>query len=516
MVWLKRGAIPVFAAGTVACVLLATHWLIRSTPRYPTAAATEIIPAGSEDRPFAEPATYYNDSPAPTDGVRLAAATGLETFDQKHTADGLSRAEPPHRPLPLPPSTSGAPLSPSGPVVPVPIDPPASKPRTDDRLPCSVPNSSSTGRGALDIELPDSSRDERDAWHEIMKDLPANDRRELLRLRKQLGRLGRPLFGNRGLSTEPLLLSPAPGGGERREPPTPPVPEPEPPLLVRSVETERVIRESLAAIEEARHVVVHNIANAQTAGFKRRLILFEAAQGRPQAPFSTADVSGLIPLNSSADRGVRLGFPKVDWTPGKLSRTGRSLDLAIEGDGFLQFIEPRTGRTCYSRSGRLTTNAAGQIVLQTSRGEWPLEPMLQVPKETATLEVSADGLVRGFDSAGGSSNQLGSIPTSCFGSNEALIPVDGSLFVARNARAPNLGMPGNSGHGRIRQGYLEESNVDVKQELEELERLTGQVEALKQALRLVQSPEPAANSTPPGNRPLRADRSTPAERESVR
>jgi flagellar basal body rod protein FlgG len=67
-----------------------------------------------------------------------------------------------------------------------------------------------------------------------------------------------------------------------------------------------------------------------------------------------------------------------------------------------------------------------------------------------------------------------------------LIPSDGTSFIAPDGASLDVKSPGFSGHGFLRQGCLEESNVDVKHEFEDLARLSAQLQTLEQAARLLQ------------------------------
>jgi flagellar basal-body rod protein FlgG len=191
-------------------------------------------------------------------------------------------------------------------------------------------------------------------------------------------------------------------------------------------------------------------------------------------------------------------------TPGKLRRTGRSLDLAIDGEGFFQLSDPDGKRTRYTRCGRFTTNAAGQIVLRTSHGDWLLEPSLTITPGTAEIEISTDGHVGVWDASSGSLLQVGVIQTAAFKSLDSLEALEGTIFAVPDAMkaAIDFAIPGLAGHGRLRPGYLEESNVDLSQEMAELERLDAEVHALRLAARLLRVPVAEPTGAPVNGSPL--------------
>ena len=104
------------------------------------------------------------------------------------------------------------------------------------------------------------------------------------------------------------------------------------------------------ALRQAMDVVANNIANANTAGFKVESLLLENASA---------------PTAEQADGPSDLQFVDVwgmgrDFRQGELERTGRSLDVAIEGDGF--FAVDVNGSEQYTRDGRFRLDATGQLV----------------------------------------------------------------------------------------------------------------------------------------------------------
>ena len=161
----------------------------------------------------------------------------------------------------------------------------------------------SKGRRLIDKELPNSSAEERDLWHETTRDLPLNDLRELLRLRAQIGRLSPPwsdIHHSPNQQTAPAPSSPMTGNGPFPSAPSdgtgPATAEPDP---------GRVLSATMAAIAQARQVLLNNIANAQTNGYKRRLVSFESAADRPMTS-SLPENPLQIRFGLPADVGARL------------------------------------------------------------------------------------------------------------------------------------------------------------------------------------------------------------------
>jgi flagellar basal-body rod protein FlgG len=476
MAFMIRAAATGLALVLVAAILAGVHGLVhavhprngmiaRAGSKLPSSrfkAATTMRSVGSnlsaERWAFAKPSNPFDSAPTPAifadDESEIRPPACRQTGEIRQAA----RESPPPL-MPLPPSTNAVPLPPPGDDLPFADEPAKQNPSARKPASTSSRQPDSFGRRLIDKEFPDSSVEERDLWHETMKDVPLNDLRELLRLRTQLGRLSPRLLENRRPASQPPLgphpIESGPLHSAPNEATAPPVVEPD---------SGRVIRESLAAIERARQLIVHNIANAQTVGFKRQLISFES-----------------VPVSAGTPSSVE-ALAVRDMAPGRLFRTDRDLDLAIEGEGFFHVADVPNKRDAYTRRGRFTTNAGGQLVLETLGGDWLLQPPITIPPATARIEIGGDGQVRGWDTRRRSFIQLGNIQTACFASAGRLVDVKGVLFVATAA----MQSPGTTGHGLLRQGCLEESNVDVKQELEELARLAGQSHALEQAARLLQ------------------------------
>lgn len=232
---------------------------------------------------------------------------------------------------------------------------------------------------------------------------------------------------------------------------------------------------SLAAITAAREVVLSNIANAQTAGFKR---------------------DRLVMINGSGERTPRLRVQQhVDFAPGKLRHTGRVLDLAISGEGLFAVSNGR--QTFYTRCGQFELDRRGRIVLPESAPRQQLtepsvscvlQPELTVPAGASDLRIAADGTVSVRDPESGGRVVLGRIQLTRFTDPSTLVRV-GNLFVTSD-RTPSglVGDPGSRGFGLVCSEMLEESNVDLANEVALGQRLHAMAQALRKVLALEKVP----------------------------
>jgi len=98
-------------------------------------------------------------------------------------------------------------------------------------------------------------------------------------------------------------------------------------------------------------VTANNIANASTAGFKAERVLVEAEPGTPARA-----QDGSRKLSYVDEWGLGRNFSQ-----GAIDPTGRPLDFAIEGEGFF-VVETPAGEQAYTRDGRFTLNADGELV----------------------------------------------------------------------------------------------------------------------------------------------------------
>ncbi|MGB8818273.1 MAG: flagellar basal-body rod protein FlgG [Rhizobiaceae bacterium] len=214
-------------------------------------------------------------------------------------------------------------------------------------------------------------------------------------------------------------------------------------------------------------VIANNIANINTTGFKRARAEFtdliyqsERAKGVPSR--SNQD---LIPEGSHVGLGVRTAAIRSINTQGSLTDTGNQLDVALTGSGWFQVTVPN-GETLYSRSGAFNTNASGQLVTTEGHG---ISPAITIPTNAVEVIINETGQVFARVEGQTELDDLGQLTLAVFANDAGLIPTGGSLFAQSAASgAPTLGAPGEPGFATMRQGYLEDSNVDPVKEITEL------------------------------------------------
>jgi flagellar basal-body rod protein FlgG len=209
--------------------------------------------------------------------------------------------------------------------------------------------------------------------------------------------------------------------------------------------------------------VANNLANASTAGFRRRRLQFQDLLYQNMVmPGTAASQQTTVAAGLQIGLGSRSSASEIIQLQGDMSATGNPLDLTIEGQGFFQVTLP-TGDTAFTRSGAFHLDAQGNVV--TADGN-PIEPSITIPQGATSVTIGADGTVSVTQPGQTAAQQVGSIQLALFTNPGGLNSIGKNLFLATTASGdPVLGTPGGSeGLGQVQQGYLEQSNVSVVDE----------------------------------------------------
>lgn len=205
----------------------------------------------------------------------------------------------------------------------------------------------------------------------------------------------------------------------------------------------------------------NNLANVNTTGYKRSHIefadlLYDVSK-QPGAPTSEGQTS---PIGMQIGNGVRAVGTTSLFTQGSIQETGEQTHMAIEGEGFFKVSMP-DGSFAYSRDGSFHLNADGRLVNGDGR---LLEPQITIPQDSQKLSISQSGEVA--VTVGNVTSPLATIQLSRFANPAGLELLGGNLLRETGASGPEIiGTPGSVGFGSIRQGSLENSNVEVVAEM---------------------------------------------------
>ena len=224
-----------------------------------------------------------------------------------------------------------------------------------------------------------------------------------------------------------------------------------------------IARTGLDAQDMRMRVISNNLANVNTTGFKKDRAAFETlAYQLVTAPGAASSSESKYATGLNLGTGVRIqGTARID-TQGSMQTTGNSLDLALDGDGYFQVQLPG-GQLGYTRSGNFSRSPEGLLI--TSEG-YQVQPGITVPAGTTNITVGQDGTVSATVPGQDAATQIGQIQVASF-PNGAGLQATGDNYLVETAAsgAANLGVAGEDGRGRIRQGMLEASNVNVVEEL---------------------------------------------------
>jgi len=208
--------------------------------------------------------------------------------------------------------------------------------------------------------------------------------------------------------------------------------------------------------------ISNNIANVNTSGFKRSKVEFQDLlyQDRRQAGGQTG-AGGTVPTGVSLGNGTRVASTSKIYTQGQLTETGEEMDIAINGNGFLQ-INQDDGSIAYTRDGTLKRSPTGEIVTSDGKGVTGLGT---VPTEAVSVFIAPNGQST-YTLADGTSQSGGQFQLARFPNPGGLRALGGNVFQQTEASGQaEIGVPGENGFGSLEQGYLEMSNVNVVQEM---------------------------------------------------
>lgn len=224
-----------------------------------------------------------------------------------------------------------------------------------------------------------------------------------------------------------------------------------------------ISKTGLSAQDTRLATIANNLSNAATVGFKRDSTVFEDLlyQIRRQ-PGAQSSQNTQLPSGLQVGTGVRVIGTQKEFSEGSVEITEKPLDVAIVGRGFFEILLP-DGSSAYTRNGQFQLSADGEIV--NARG-LVLQPPITVPEDAQSVTISTDGIVEATILGQPGAQQLGTLTITNFVNPAGLQSIGSNLFIETAASGtPITGTPGNQGLGSLEQGALENSNVDVVEEL---------------------------------------------------
>ncbi|MEM9500562.1 MAG: flagellar hook basal-body protein [Pseudomonadota bacterium] len=220
-------------------------------------------------------------------------------------------------------------------------------------------------------------------------------------------------------------------------------------------------------------VISHNIANAETAGFKR----------------SSAQFADIVSSGSSVNPRLSVGLGATvssinqDFSLGAIEQTGRSLDMTIDGDGFFSTRNTETGEFFFTRNGNMQIDSNGN--LQDANGQrlqgfpvdatgaatstTPIDTVVPTTNaagsDLSSVTIENNGVILA-SYADGSSEPVARIALATFPSPDGLRSIGQTKWRSTGlSGAPQYDSPAVGNRGQILSGALERSNVDLAEEM---------------------------------------------------
>jgi flagellar basal-body rod protein FlgG len=209
------------------------------------------------------------------------------------------------------------------------------------------------------------------------------------------------------------------------------------------------------------NTIANNLANVNTPGFKRSKIEFQdLLYQRPRGAGSDSGGGNVVPTGIEVGNGSRVAATAKVFTQGQVNATGEKLDIAIQGEGFIEVQRP-DGTIGYTRDGSLKLSPSGQVT--TNDGMPILSGFQPIPPGATSVNMAENGEVTVQSSSG---NQTFRLTLTRFANPSGLRSLGGNLYEETPASgAPEVGQPGEQGFGNILQGYIETSNVNIVEEM---------------------------------------------------
>lgn len=210
-------------------------------------------------------------------------------------------------------------------------------------------------------------------------------------------------------------------------------------------------------------VISNNIANVNTTGFKKSRVEFQDMLSQAvKTPGAMINQGTFQPVGIEYGLGVKTASTTKIFSQGTAVSTDRNLDVAIQGEGFLQVMKT-DGTLAYTRDGSLKIDSMGQLC--TTDGLL-IQPQTAIPSDAKEIDITEDGNISVTTGSDTTQTIVGTIQLVRFQNPSGLLSIGHNLYVETAASGnPIQDTPGQNGMGTIQQGFLEGSNVQVVEEL---------------------------------------------------
>lgn len=223
---------------------------------------------------------------------------------------------------------------------------------------------------------------------------------------------------------------------------------------------------AMAVESKKQEVISNNLANVDTTGFKRDMLIVMSEAGT----VFRNDKSGRVPVGDLL-KSPLVEMVATNFAPGMLEETGRTLDVAILGDSFFVLQTPEGLR--FTRDGSFSLDGEGYLV--GAGGGYVLGAdgqRIQLPGDQVRIDEEGGIWNKADDSF------LGRLGLADF-SPEALQGLEKRGHNMFEATGLQPEFPGN---GRVRQGFLEKANLDLVREMVDMMSVLRTYEANQRML----------------------------------
>ncbi|MBM7566506.1 flagellar hook-basal body protein [Paenibacillus sacheonensis] len=234
---------------------------------------------------------------------------------------------------------------------------------------------------------------------------------------------------------------------------------------------------SMSGLQQKLDMLADNIANVNTVGYKRKVGTFEdLLTTLKEQPEAFNQPGRLTPMGFNQGWGSRLTMVQPDFSQGPLQQTDQPNDVAIEGNALFQVSVDDAGHTGYTRGGSFQTvfTRSGINILTTKEG-YPVASVggssIEIPPEVKSVQIDAAGNVVGTMPTG-EIQQLGQLKLVQVDKPGLLTQVADNLFTVADGMQPGDVLHDVTASAEskiaIKQGYLEQSNVVLADEMTDL------------------------------------------------
>ena len=210
-------------------------------------------------------------------------------------------------------------------------------------------------------------------------------------------------------------------------------------------------------------VIANNLANVSTNGFKRSRAVFEDLLYQTlRQPGAQSSQQTQLPSGFQIGTGVTPVATVKIFTQGNLQQTGNALDVAVQGNGFFQVLQP-DGTMAYTRDGSLQVDNQGALV--TANG-YLIQPQITIPAGALSVTIGVDGTVSALLPGTVNPTQVGALQLASFVNSTGLQSTGENLYLeTASSGTPSVNTPGTNGLGKLIAGNVETSNVNVVEEM---------------------------------------------------